>query len=151
MSKNKIKKKALSLLSRRNHSKQELKYKLKNRGFSFAKIDEVLQELIEDGYLNDEKFAEEWIRNRIEKKPRGKALIKAELLEKNVDREIIDNKLDNLLSSEKAKEMAELLANKWLKKKREKDDKTKEKLYRYLKNKGFSSEIINEIMTDICL
>lgn len=151
MSENQVKKKALNLLSRRDHSKKELKYKLIKRGFSAEKIEDILQELINDGYLNDKKFAEEWIKNRINKKPRGKNLIKAELLEKGVDKKIIETKLNNLLDPDKEKQMAEILTDKWLNKRNCKNKETKEKLYRYLKNKGFNDEIIRKIITDINL
>ena len=151
MSENQVKKKALNLLSRRDHYKKELKYKLIKRGFSAEKIEDILQELINDGYLNDKKFAEEWIKNRINKKPRGKNLIKAELLEKGVDKKIIETKLNNLLDPDKEKQMAEILTDKWLNKRNCKNKETKEKLYRYLKNKGFNDEIIRKIITDINL
>ncbi len=146
MNNKEVREKAISLLSRRSHSAKELRKKLLKRNYSRSKINQVIQGLKESGYLDDEKFAEQWIKNRIEKKPRGKALIKSELLQKGVDRRIIEEKLNSLLPTSREKEMAQHLADKWLNKKRGKEENIKEKLYRYLNNKGFDREIIREII-----
>jgi len=49
-------KRALGFLSRRDHSRQELRRKLSRHGSS-AEVEEVLDQLEEKGFLNDEAFA----------------------------------------------------------------------------------------------
>jgi regulatory protein len=51
-----IRKKAMDLLARREHSEQELRQKLKSRGYEFETIDEVVQGLKSDCLLSDERF-----------------------------------------------------------------------------------------------
>lgn len=53
-------------------------------------IDLVVHKLKQQKFLNDEEFAKMWIRSRTEFKPKGKRLIRLELQQKGVSKEIID-------------------------------------------------------------
>lgn len=57
----------LRLLARREHSRLELLNKLLVRGFDKDRIEETLDGLIEQGWLNDHRFAENYARQRIER------------------------------------------------------------------------------------
>ncbi len=59
-----IRKKAMDLLARRDHSEQELRRKLKSREYDADTIDEVLQELISDRLQSDERFTEAYVNHR---------------------------------------------------------------------------------------
>lgn len=62
-----IKDVCLRLLARREHSRLELKNKLLSRGFDKDRIDRVLDDLAEQDWLSDSRFAECYARQRIEK------------------------------------------------------------------------------------
>ncbi len=150
--KKEIKNKALKLLSRREHSRRELKDKLLRRDFNFQNVEVVLEDLSNSGYLNDRRFARTWIKNRLQRKPRGKALIEAELRDKGVDGQVIEEELNNLLSEQKEKAMCEKLARKWLNKKNKKiseDDDLQIKLMRYLSSRGFSKRVIRKVLSEL--
>ncbi|MBT5886904.1 MAG: hypothetical protein HOH56_03820, partial [Acidiferrobacteraceae bacterium] len=49
---------AMRLLARREHSREELRLKLVQRGFEISSIDPVLVELIEQDYLSDARYAQ---------------------------------------------------------------------------------------------
>ncbi|TVP58394.1 MAG: regulatory protein RecX [Halomonadaceae bacterium] len=53
-------------MTRREHSRQELYFKLVQRGFVSADIEPVLERLQQQGWLNDERFAEIFVRHRVE-------------------------------------------------------------------------------------
>src|SRR5690606_11437998 len=53
-------------------------------------IDRVLLRLREQGYLNDENFAQMWVENRSHSKPRGARMLQQELRQKGIERETID-------------------------------------------------------------
>ncbi|MBY5921469.1 regulatory protein RecX [Ferrimonas balearica] len=55
---------AVGLLSRRDHSREELKRKLRSRGFVVSDIDKAIERVDEWGYLNDARFAEGFVRYR---------------------------------------------------------------------------------------
>lgn len=83
---------ALRLLSRREHSRVELLEKLAQRGFSLDKINPVLDALIEQNLLSDQRFAENYTRAR-SGKGYGPVRIEQELSQKGVSGELIDETL----------------------------------------------------------
>jgi regulatory protein len=77
--------KAVDLLSRREHSTQELRLKLKKRDYDQSVIEQVISTLRDKGYLDDVRFAAMWIRSRLRKKPESPFALKAGLMNKGVD------------------------------------------------------------------
>jgi regulatory protein len=75
---------ALGLLSRREHSVQELYRKLRARGYPPDEIDELLRALQAERLLSDRRFAEEYVRQRVER-GYGPLRIAAELRERGID------------------------------------------------------------------
>lgn len=61
----KIKAACLRLLNRREHSRQELQAKLAVKGFNQTEIQCVLDELQEQGWQSDQRFAESYARSRL--------------------------------------------------------------------------------------
>jgi regulatory protein len=59
-----IRKTAMDLLARREHSGQELRQKLKSRGHASQTIDEVVQGLKRDNLLCDRRFTEAYVNHR---------------------------------------------------------------------------------------
>lgn len=53
-------------------------------------IDLVIERLKQKGMINDEEFAKAWVEARRRSKQKGKMALRAELLQKGVDKEIID-------------------------------------------------------------
>jgi regulatory protein len=68
---------------------RELRTRLLRKGFDTEAIDAALGRLTDYGYLNDERFAELWIENRLAHRPRGKRMLEHELRQKGVDRQIV--------------------------------------------------------------
>lgn len=54
----------MDLLARREHSRQELSNKLRNKGFEPNDIEAAIERLQSEGLLNDERFAESYVRHR---------------------------------------------------------------------------------------
>lgn len=133
-----IKDKSFNLLSYRERSINELKKRLIKKGYHEKDVCKVITRLKELDYLNDERFAENWIKYRIKHKPRGRNLLKKELMAKGVDQRLINRVLDKLLSEDIEKELAFSLAAKWLRS----HSLDIVKLKRYLYNKGFTADII---------
>ena len=69
---------ALGLLTRREHSRQELTRKLQQRGVASADAAAVIDKLASAGWQNDARFAESLVRNRANS-GYGPAFIHAEL------------------------------------------------------------------------
>lgn len=82
-----LKNKAIYLLYRRDHSRRELTRKLTQKGFQANAIRAVLDELENEGLLNEERFIGSFIRSR---RARGFGPLKicAELKERGIDRDL---------------------------------------------------------------
>ena len=85
-----VREKALELLARAPHTTFSLRMKLIKRHFDSQVVEEVLQRLKEEEYLDDDSYAENWLRSRCERRPEGRALLIAGLLRKGVPREIAE-------------------------------------------------------------
>ncbi len=141
-----IKNYVFNFLSYREYSKYELEQRLKKKGYEINNIYSVLDRLESLNYINDERFAEKWIKDRLNLKPRGKNLIRKELKEKGINKKIIDKLINIYISENVERKMALKLAKKWLEKKEYKKNIDKIKLQRYLYGKGFNRYIIYNVM-----
>ncbi len=83
---------ALSLLARREHSRQELSQKLERKEFEQNEIRDALEKLVGEGYLSNQRFAEMLVRSRISQSY-GPVRIRAELRRHELDESLIDNVL----------------------------------------------------------
>lgn len=83
----------MDLLARREHSRNELIAKLKKRFEDDSLIIEVVDILVNEGLLSDERFTENYIRWRRER-GFGPIRIRCELIEHGVNEEIIRANLD---------------------------------------------------------
>ena len=148
--KNQAVKFALKLLSIRKRSVFEIRNRLKRKEFTEEIIAEVVKELFEYKYLNDEEFAEAYINDRINFNPRGSFLIKKELREKGVAENIVDQKMKELFPEEKEMGLAKEAAEKKMKTLNKDLDKNKiyQKVGSYLQAKGYASWIIREVLKD---
>ena len=131
--------KCLKLLSVPKTEKQVKDY-LFGKGYTKKTVDYCIEKLNEYNYLNDEAFANLYVKSYSLKK--GKRLLEFELKSKGVSQEIINNVLANYESKE---EDLLFLAEKFIKNK-EKNKKTAQKLTAHLFSKGFSLDEINPVV-----
>ena len=89
----KAKKSALGLLAMREHSAQELKCKLAERGFDTNTIAQILVDIGKSGLQSDERFAEFYVKSRIDR-GYGPLRIEAELRERGIAQSLIREFLD---------------------------------------------------------
>lgn len=92
--------KAIDLLARREHSSGEIRMKLTKRGYEREAVDTVIEGLESDGYVDDSRYAELWVANRLRKHPEGRSLLSAGLRRKGINREVIGLVLDELITDD---------------------------------------------------
>lgn len=85
---------ALNLLSHRSRSVAEMTRYLEGKGYAPETIRAVLARLDEEGLLNDDRFAREWIENRNTFRPRSQSQLKAELRFKGLAEISIESALE---------------------------------------------------------
>jgi regulatory protein len=101
-----VQEKALELLARAPHTTFTLRMKLRKRGFDDRLVEETLEFLIENEYLDDHSFAENWLQSRSERRPEGRAVLIAGLLRRGVSREIAEGAVNRYLTPEMERENA---------------------------------------------
>jgi len=97
---------ALRLLSARPRSENEMRTRLAMRGFDPEAIDEEVERLRSAGLLDDQKFAEAWVEDRRRLSPRGRRMIRYELLGRGIDTESADQATKDLDDHETALSLA---------------------------------------------
>ena len=132
----KTRKKAMDLLARREHSRLELYQKLKQRQFEPDVINSELSKLLDEGLQSDERFAEAFLRSRIDK-GKGPNIILSELLQRGVDELLVSNVLESISEGQWC-EVAYETMNKKLGNESELDYDKQLKLMKFLNNRGFT-------------
>jgi len=90
-----IRKKIMDFLSRREHSKKEIYKKMLDKVNSLEILDEEIKKLEQDGILDDERFAEQYLYSLV-KRGLGSLRINKYLQEKGVDSHLINTLLKDL-------------------------------------------------------
>ncbi len=133
---------ALHLLSYRPRSEREIRRNLEAKGFDDIAIDHSLERLRETDLVDDVAFAHYWIEQRQLFRPRGAAMLRYELGQKGVERDIIAAALENIdeetLAYQAARRQAARLCHL-----PQKD--FNRRLGSYLARRGFPYSIVREI------
>jgi len=97
---------ALRFLSFRPRSEMELTRHLRQHGFSEAAIQAESERLSRAGFVDDQAFAQYWVSNRDQFRPRGQSALRHELRQKGVADGTIDAILQDSDESGKAYQVA---------------------------------------------
>jgi regulatory protein len=81
---------AAVFLAVRPRSVAETRRRLRHLGYPPALCDEVVDRLVQLGYLDDRAFASAWVESRDRARPRGIVALRQELQQKGVARDIVD-------------------------------------------------------------
>ena len=140
---------ALYLLELRDRSVGEIKDKMRRKKFSNDEIVKTIDFLLLKNFLDDKKFADRFMKEKRDLQHWGSYRIKMELRKKHISDEIIDELFSNQsenLEIENAKEAADL----W---RRKNSNCPPEKIYQrlgsYLSRRGFSYDIVKDIINDL--
>lgn len=128
------------LLKYRNRSEKEIRDKLLKRKFPPEVMDKVIQGLKDNGYIDDLKFAQEWLNFRL-KVPFGLKRIIFELKQKGIEEEIIKQVINcSQVNRTQSEALADIAGRRLaLMRRREKDKvKLRRKIYGFLLRRGFS-------------
>jgi len=138
---------AIRLISRRNHTEQEIRQKLRQRGFEAEVIARVISECERFNYINDKETARKYL-GELRSKGQGIRGIRFSMKKKGIRDEIIDTVLDeNHSAAEELGSADKAFQKKFISLSREKDiRKKREKIFRFLSLRGFSSSVISEVM-----
>ena len=144
---------ALRSLARSMRSEKEIREKLKNKKFHTEIIEEVILELRERDFLNDERFAKTFVADTSQRKNVGTRLLQQQLFRKGIAKQFIEESLKDV-PVEQEMELALALA----KKKKSQLNGSSKKLEQIQKKKrigdlllrrGFSSSITLKVLKQV--
>lgn len=134
--------KGMDLLSRAEQSEGMMRRKLLKRNFRPEVVAEAVVWLTEQRYLENRRYAEQWVTVRLRRNPEGRPALLAGLLRRGVDRRTAEDTVARLVTAETEAAALERAIAKL--KRRHKDNR--EKIYSSLVRKGFShSEISTQL------
>lgn len=143
--------KACDYLSRRPHSRGQLRRKL-GRKFDADCIERVLDRLVEVKYQDDFGFAVEYVSQRLARSPRGYGALIAELGSRGVDQSSAGTAVDWVLREKGLSEddLAALAVRRRLPGLRNLDtDQRRARLARFLAGRAFSAEAIRRALEQV--
>jgi regulatory protein len=137
---------ALKFLNFRQRSQAEIRQNLKERDTPEEIIDAVMERLVELGLVDDARFAQDWIDNRSEFRPRSRRALMFELKQRGVNMQTIEQSLETLDEERLAIQAARKHARKlqgmdW--------PSFRQKMYGFLTRRGFNYEISAPVVAQI--
>jgi regulatory protein len=128
----------------------EVKEKLYSLGMNKNEVDELLSDLINDNYLNEERFAIQFAGGKFRIKQWGRVKIKYALKQKQVSEYCIKKALKTIDDKDYTRTAEKLFEQKLKTLKSEKNAFIrKRKLQDHLLQKGFETSLINKMMVGI--
>lgn len=143
---------ALDYLSHRDRTRRELERYLRRKGYEEPVVSRVVERCEELDYLDDRRFAEGWVRDRIRLKPRGRIRLRAELREKGVDPDEAEAAIERAFREADVSErdLLERAARKRWKARRSDDPRTvRRRLVGYLQRRGFPFAEIRQVVDEL--
>jgi regulatory protein len=134
---------AFKLLSLRDHSRRELSDKLLRKGFSISVAENVIRDLEDRGFLNDMDFGKDFVRHCQVVRNLGPRAIRAELYKRGITGESVDEVLDEYSGEIEKEKLLAIVRRKF------ENGYTREKVYNYLRRKGYFSDIIFSAIKEV--
>ncbi|NDO46525.1 regulatory protein RecX [Clostridium sp. ASF356] len=133
---------ALYYIGYKMRTEKEVRVKLLEKGFTEDIIERVINFLIEYHYVDDEKYCESYIKQRLRCNPKGSYVLKMELKQRGIKDSIICRVIEQS-NIDEFSDAVKLLEKKcfYLE---EIDEKEKKRLISFLQRRGYSYDIIKE-------
>jgi regulatory protein len=151
LSKEQALQKAKHYCAYQERSHYEVKEKLYSFGLYKQQVEELLSQLIEEGYLNEERFAIQFAGGKFRMKQWGRIKIKYELKQKFVSDYCIKKALKQIDEAEYLDTLRKLASKKWLAIKADSSNKFTRlaKATDYLLQKGYEPELVKKVVNEL--
>jgi regulatory protein len=156
----KLMERVYGLFSVRQRSEKEVRDYLRNlsfkrkikdkEGISESSVELLIERLKQKGLINDLEFAKAWVEARRKSKQKGIRALQAELYQKGINREIVEEVVTNQPSAVSEEALAQQALEKKMKSwKNLKLQEFKKKAIEFLLRKGFEYEVVKEIVNKL--
>jgi len=139
---------ALKYIGVKARTEFELRKKLRTQEHELEIIDKIVDDFKERKYIDDRDFSELYVRDFVNFKKDGIFKLRRNLQQKGIKSEIIEEVIKQYVSSDDQFKKALQLGLRKFDFLRDKENK-KEKIYRFLIQKGFESPIVSRVLSEI--
>ena len=128
---------------------KEVRDKLKTYEIPQKERDKILEYLLENRFVNDERFAKSFVRGKINQSGWGVNKIRFYLVQKGIPKEIIEEALGQTDEEVYRQRLVDILKTKSKTVKADSDFEKKRKLAAYAMQKGFEAALVWEVLKDL--
>lgn len=136
---------SLHFLSYRPRSEGEIRQRLRRSDTPAETIDAVLTQLRDWRYVDDEDFAQRWIENRSQHRPRGARLLTQELRAKGVDPEVVSRSIEEAELDETSQAL-EAGRKRWAQLASLEPEVRERRMIGFLQRRGFGFDSIRQVL-----
>ncbi|MDG5786233.1 recombination regulator RecX [Evansella sp. AB-P1] len=141
--------KVLNYLSYRMRSRKEIFQYLLDQEVQKEDAEQLIDRLKDLNLLDDQAFAEAFVRTKKNTQKKGPLLIEQELYEKGISQQQIDKAILEYPEEEQLDNAIKAITKKQSSYKLEGQKQRKQKLYQFLVQRGFTSSIINKAIDEL--
>jgi regulatory protein len=141
--------KAMAACSRREYCRSEIENMAESWGADEDDRKKINQTLTEENFINEERYASAFVRDKFTYNKWGKLKISMHLKAKRIPPELIRNALDSIDNEKYLKMISDLITSHRKHVKAKNNYDLKSKLLRYGLSKGFESHLLYEILGDL--
>jgi len=138
--------KLLRFCSYQERAISEVKTKMQKLGVIESLYDDYLKELQEDNYQNELRYAEAFASGKMRLKAWGARKVEMHLKQKRVEHSIIRTVLEGSQDDAYMERLKELVEQKLERVKGKDDYERKSKVFRFLQQKGYESDLIHKVL-----
>jgi regulatory protein len=146
---NTVLKKTMAQCSRREFCRNDILIKMDSWGLGENECEKVITILIQENFINEERFARAFVRDKFNYNKWGKIKIANHLRAKKLPPAVISSALDSIDNEQYIKLIRALIENHRRTVRAKNQYDLKAKLLRYGLSKGFESSILYDILNDI--
>lgn len=141
--------KAARLCSKAEKSGQEIRQKLFSWNVAEKYHDKIIRKLMEDGFIDEERFGETFVREKFHLNGWGRIKLRYGLRQKGISEKIIEEVLQVIDEEEYLTKLQDILRKKSSKLKDNDPYKRKAALIRYAAGKGFEENLVHELIDSL--
>lgn len=139
---------AIAYLSRKPRTAYEISFRLREKGWGEETIQEVVERLGREGFVDDAAYAQEWASQRVKNRGKGKLWVRHELRQKGVSKPLIEEALDEVSEDEEISSAMQLARKKWQGTSGEPADKMR-KTGAFLLRRGYSGAVVSKVVREL--
>ena len=130
---------------------KEVRDKLKTFDIAEEEKTKILDYLLDNRFVNDERYAKAFVRGKVNQSGWGINKIRFHLIQKGIDKDIIDEALGQTDEEAYRQRLIEILKTKAKTVKADSDFEKKRKLAAYAMQKGFEGSLVWETLKDLAI